>query len=279
MVISFVLVLNFMTKLLYVFLLLGLITYLIVLTYIYLFQRNLLYLPLANGYQEDEINFDYKEIFIQNKEGIKLKAWLHEKDLINKKTIIFFHGNAGNLRNRNYKLNELSKFDVNFLIVAYRGFSGNQGKPSEQGLYEDARSTLDWLKIKGVKEKNLILYGESLGTAVAIETAQNIDLAGIILESPFTSMVELAQKYYPVLPVKYLLKDKYETIKKLSNISSPLLVLHGRLDTIVPFAMGKKLFDQANEPKFKYFIDNDDHMMRYDQNLLDEIKKFISLSY
>ena len=247
-----------------------------VLTYIYLFQRNLLYHPSDNGYQEDEINFDYKEIYIQNKEGIKLKAWLHEKDLINKKTIIFFHGNAGNLRNRNYKLNELSKFDVNFLIIAYRGFSGNQGKPSEQGLYEDARSALDFLKIKGVKEKNLILYGESLGTAVAIETAQNKDLAGIILESPFTSMVELAQKYYPFLPVKFLLKDKYETIKKLPKINSPLLVLHGRLDDIVPFAMGKKIFNKANEPKFKYFIDNDDHMVRYDQKLLDVIKKFIS---
>jgi len=268
-----------MNKYFYIFLLLGLTTYLIVLAYIYLFQRNLLYHPSDNGYQEDKISFDYKEIFIQNKEGIKLKAWLHEKDLINKKTIIFFHGNAGNLRSRNYKLNELSKLDVNFLIVAYRGFSGNLGKPSEQGLYEDARSTLNWLKIKGVKEKNLILYGESLGTAVAIETAQNKDLAGIILESPFTSMVELAQKYYPVLPVKYLLKDKYETLKKLSNISSPLLVLHGRLDTIVPFTMGQKLFEQANEPKFEYFIDNDDHMMRYDQNLLDEIKKFISFSY
>jgi len=265
-----------MNKFFYIFILLGLITYLIVLTYIYLFQRNLLYHPSDNGYQEDEINFDYKEIYIQNKEGIKLKAWLHEKDLINKKTIIFFHGNAGNLRNRNYKLNELSKFDVNFLIVAYRGFSGNQGKPSEQGLYEDARSALDFLKIKGVKEKNLILYGESLGTAVAIETAQNKDLAGIILESPFTSMVELAQKYYPVLPVKFLLKDKYETIKKLPNINSPLLVLHGKLDNIVPFSMGKKLFEKANEPKFKYFVDNDDHMVRYDQKLLNEIKKFIS---
>ena len=268
-----------MNKFFYTSLLLGLITYLIILTYIYLFQRNLLYHPSVNGYQKDEINFDYKEVFIQNKEEIKLKAWLHEKDLINKKTIIFFHGNAGNLSNRNYKLNELSKFDVNFLIVAYRGFSGNQGKPNEQGLYEDARSTLDWLKIKGVKEKNLILYGESLGTAIAIETAQNKNLAGIILESPFTSMVELAQKYYPVLPVKYLLKDKYETIIKLPNINSPLLILHGRLDAIVPFAMGKKLFEQANEPKFKYFIDNDDHMLRYDQNLLSEIKKFISLSY
>ena len=265
-----------MNKFFYISLSLGLITYFIVLTYIYLFQRNLLYHPLDNGYQDDKINFDYKEIFIQNKEGIKLKAWLHEKDLINKKTIIFFHGNAGNLRNRNYKLNELSKFDVNFLIVAYRGFSGNQGKPSEQGLYEDARSTLNWLKIKGVKEKNLILYGESLGTAVAIEIAQNKDLAGIILESPFTSMIELAQKYYPILPVKFLLKDKYETIKKLPNINSPLLVLHGKLDSIVPFSMGEKLYKKAKEPKFKYFIGNDNHMMRYDQKLLNEIKKFIS---
>jgi uncharacterized protein len=98
------------------------------------------------------------------------------------------------------------------------------------------------------------------------------------LESPFTSMVELAQKYYPFLPAKFLLKDRYETVKKLKNISSPLLVLHGRLDTIVPFAMGEELFKQVNEPKFKYFIDNDDHMMRYDENLLNEIKKFISLS-
>ncbi len=145
----------------------------------------------------------------------------------------------------------------------------------KRGLYEDARSSLNWLKLKGVKEKNLILYGESLGTAVAIETAQNMNLAGIILESPFTSMVELAQKYYPFLPVKFLLKDKYETEKKLSNINSPLLVLHGRLDSIVPFFMGKQIFEKANSPKFKYFIDDDDHMMRYDKNLLDEIKQFI----
>ena len=135
------------------------------------------------------------------------------------------------------------------------------------------------MKAKGVKEKNLILYGESLGTAIAIETGQNKDLAGIILESPFTSMVKLAQKYYPFLPVKFLLKDKYETIKKLPNINSPLLILHGRLDAIVPFTMGKELFEQANEPKFKYFIDNDDHMMRYDQNLLGDRKKFIFLSW
>jgi len=129
---------------------------------------------------------------------------------------------------------------------------------------------------KGVKQKNLILYGESLGTAIAVEVAQNKNLAGVILESPFTSMVELSQQYYPLLPVKFLLKDKYETIKKIRNVNSPLLVLHGKLDNIVPFSMGERLFNKANEPKFKYFVQNDDHMMRYDQKLLDEITKFIS---
>ena len=178
-----------MVKLFKISALLGFIVYFIILAYVYLFQRNLLYHPSINSYQSDKINFDYEEIFIQNNEGIKLKAWLHEKDLINKKTILFFHGNAGDLSNRNYKLNELAKFDVNFLILAYRGFSGNEGQPTEQGLYDDAKSALEWIKIKGVKEKNLILYGESLGTAITIEVAQNKNLAGIILESPFTSMV------------------------------------------------------------------------------------------
>jgi|TARA_B100001093_G_scaffold272898_1_gene260790 fermentation-respiration switch protein FrsA (DUF1100 family) len=265
-----------MAKLFYISLLLGLVIYFVVLTYIYLFQRDLLYHPSVNSYQDDKVSFDYEEVFIKNNEGIKLKGWLHKKDLINKKTILFFHGNAGNLSNRNYKLNELSKLDLNFLIVAWRGFSGNLGDPTEKALYQDARNSLNWLEKKGVKQKNLILYGESLGTAIAVEVAQNKNLAGVILESPFTSMVELSQQYYPLLPVKFLLKDKYETIKKIRNVNSPLLVLHGKLDNIVPFSMGERLFNKANEPKFKYFVQNDDHMMRYDQKLLDEITKFIS---
>jgi len=165
--------------------------------------------------------------------------------------------------------------DINFLIIAWRGFSGNEGKPTEQGLYQDANSAMEWLKSKGVKEEQLILYGESLGTGIATEVAQNKNLAGIILESPYTSMTELAGKYYPLLPVKFLLKDRYESIKKIKNIRSPILIMHGGLDPIVPFQMGVQLYEAANEPKFKYFITNDDHMMRYDQNLTQQLKAFI----
>ena len=227
---------------------------------------------------DDAIQFKYSEIKIPTQDGIEIKGWLHEKDLVNKKTILFFHGNAGELSNRNYKLNEFSKMDINFLIIAWRGFSGNEGKPTEKGLYQDANSAIDWLKSKGVKEEKLILYGESLGTGIATEVAQNKKLAGVILESPYTSMTELAGRYYPLLPVRLLLKDRYESIKKIKNIHSPILIMHGGLDLIVPFQMGAKLYETANEPKFKYFITNDDHMMRYDRMLLNELEKFINLS-
>ena len=248
--------------------------YLLILVFVFFYQRNLLYHPFENNYSSDQINFSYEEIFIPASNGNNLKGWFHKKDLNNKKTLVFFHGNAGDLRNRIYKLNLMKDFDINFLIVAYRGFSGNKGKPSEKGLYEDARSTLNWLTKQKIKEKQIIIYGESLGTGVSIEVAQNRKFAGIILESPFTSIVEAGKFYYPYLPVSLLLEDRYETIKKLKNIDCPILVMHGKKDKIVPFKMGKKVFENAKEPKFSYFPDDDDHMMNYNKDLLYALSNF-----
>ena len=113
------------------------------------------------------------------------------------------------------------------MIVAYRGFSGNEGKPTEEGLYQDARDTISWLNQQEIEDKQIVIYGESLGTGVSAEVAQNKKFAGIILESPFTSMVDAGKHYYFYLPVSLLLKDRYETIKKLKNIKIPILVMHG----------------------------------------------------
>ena len=192
-----------------------------------------------------------------------------------KKTILFLHGNAGSLENRIYKLNHFENLELNFLIIAWRGFSGNSGKPNERGLYEDAQSSINWLESKGIKEENIILFGESLGTAVAIEIAQNKKFAGIVLESPFTSMVEMGKKYYSFFPVSLLLKDRYESIKKIKNIHIPVLVMHGKMDNIVPFEMGEKIYNSANSPKFYYFTEYDDHMMDYNKLLLDQLKSFV----
>ena len=257
-------------------LILLLLGYLIITFALYFFQRNLLYYPSVDNYSGEKLNVSVEKVKIKTEDDIELLSWYHNKDSENYKTILFLHGNAGTLENRIYKINHLKNMNVNFLIIAWRGFSGNKGKPTEQGLYEDARSAIRWLISKGVHESNIIIYGESLGTGIATEIAQNKKFAGIILESPFTSMIDAGKDKYPYLPVRLLLKDKYESDKKIKNINSPILIMHGKVDNIVPFHMGKKIYELANEPKYSYFSEYDDHMMEYNERLLKALKDFIS---
>ena len=250
--------------------------YLVIILFVYFYQRNLLYNPSENNYLNDEIRFSYKEIFIKTDENIKLKSWFVKKDLKKFKTILLFHGNAGNLFNRVYKLNELNKLDLNILLISWRSFSGNKGKPTEKNLYHDAEKVVKWLNTQGLNNKDIVLYGESLGTGVATELASKNNFGGIILESPFTSMVETAKIYYPYLPVNLLLKDRFNSKNKIKDIKTPILIMHGKKDNVVPQKMGLELFEKANEPKFKYFPENDDHMMEYNDQLLKNIKLFIN---
>jgi len=263
---------NYLSLILLTFILIYFL--LVILTYI--FQRNLLYHPYENNYLNDRLLVPIEKITIKTKDNINLTAWDYKKNLNNYKTILFLHGNAGSLKNRIHKINHFKDIDVNFLLLSWRGFNGNKGQPNEKGLYEDARSAVKWLNVQGIEKKDIIIYGESLGTAVASEIAQNKKFAGIILESPFTSMIDAGYDKYPFLPVKLLLKDKYESNKKIKNIKSPILIMHGKIDNIVPFYMGKKMYELANEPKYFYFSDYDDHMMEYNENLLNALKNFIN---
>ena len=249
--------------------------YLVITLSLYFFQRNLLYEPSENNYSGDRLTVPIEKVKIKTQDNIELLSWYHKKNVSDYKTILFLHGNAGSLEDRIYKLNFLGNLDVNFLIIAWRGYSGSSGKPSEFGLYQDAKSALNWLNSKGITDDKIVLYGESLGTSVAIEVGQNRNFAGIILEAPFTSMIDIGKKHYPFFPVKLLLKDKYVSKNKIKNIKSPVLVMHGKEDKIVPFYMGKKIYDLANQPKFKYFPDDDDHMMNFDKNLINEIHLFL----
>ena len=252
------------------------LAYFIIILFVYFYQRNLLYHPSENNYLNDKITFNYEEIFIETDKNINLKSWFIKKDLNKFKTILIFHGNAGNLFNRVYKLNELNKLDVNILLISWRGFSGNKGKPTEKNLYHDAEEAIKWLNNRGAISKNIILYGESLGTGVATELGTSNAFGGIILESPFTSIANAAKIYYPYLPVNIILKDRYDSIGKIKNITTPILIMHGRKDNIVPQKMGLELYEKANQPKFSYFPENDDHMMEYNDNLLNSIKLFIN---
>ena len=252
------------------------LAYFIIILFVYFYQRNLLYHPSENNYLNDKITFNYEEIFIETDKKIKLKSWFIKKDLNKFKTILIFHGNAGNLFNRVYKLNELNKLDVNILLISWRGFSGNKGKPTEKNLYHDAEEAVKWLNNRGAISKNIILYGESLGTGVATELGTSNAFGGIILESPFTSIANAAKIYYPYLPVSIILKDRYDSIGKIKNINTPIFIMHGKMDNIVPQQMGLELFEKANNPKYSYFPEDDDHMMNYNKQLLNKIKLFIN---
>ena len=251
-----------------------LVIYTSLLLLLFIFQRNLMYHPDENNYSGDKLEVDIKKVKINTSDGLNLLGWFHKKDLKRFKTIIYFHGNAGKLENRIHKLNHFKDMDVNFLIIAWRGFSGNDGKPSEENLYIDGNSSIKWLKNLGLSEKDIIIYGESLGTGVATEIAKNNNFAGLVLETPFTSMIEAAKNFYPYIPVRILLRDKYENDKKIKNINIPVFVMHGEADQIVPFWMGKKIYEMANQPKYSYFTKYDDHMMEFDEKLVFELKTF-----
>ena len=198
-----------------------------------------------------------------------------DKNFKKLKTLVLLHGNAGNLSNRIYKLNELNKLDINILLISWRGFSGNKGSPTEKNLYEDAEAAIRWLNKKQVENNQIILYGESLGSGVVLEIAKKNNFNSIILESPFTSIENSAKIYYPYLPVKLLLKDRYDSINKIEKINTPILIMHGKKDDIIPFSMGEELFEKANEPKYSYFTSDDVHMMEFNDQLINSIKNFI----
>jgi fermentation-respiration switch protein FrsA (DUF1100 family) len=234
-----------------------------------------MYHPLENNYSGDKLEVEVEKVKIVTSDNINLLGWLHKKDLNKFKTIVYFHGNAGTLENRIHKLNHFKDIDVNFLIIAWRGFSGNNGKPSEKGLYIDASSTILWLKKLGLKENDIILYGESLGTGVATEIAQSNNYAGLVLETPFTSMVEAAKNFYPYIPVSILLRDRYDNKNKIKNINIPVLVMHGEIDQIVPFWMGQKIHEMLINLSILILRKSDDHMMVYDEKLVFALKTFI----
>ena len=256
------------------FLSIILFIYLLIVLYVYIKQRSLLYLPNIDNYDDELLVVDAKEIFIKNTEGINLRSIYYEHPSNTKNTLIMFHGNAGPIENRFYKINHLSKYKQNILLISWRSFSGNKGTADELGLYDDANSAIKWLEAKNISKQNIIIYGESLGTAVSLEIAQNEDYKAIILEAPFTSMIDAAKFHYPYLPVSLMLKDKFLSNQKIKNIKSPIFIMHATDDDIVPFWMGEKMYELANDPKQSYFVNEKNHLVTYDNNLLNNMDVF-----
>jgi fermentation-respiration switch protein FrsA (DUF1100 family) len=209
-------------------------------------------------------------------DGLTLTSWYRPAQRHDKFTIVFCQGNAGHLGYRNYKVRPWLDAGYGVLMVGYRGF-GNPGAPSEQGIYNDARAAINALHSEGVTDQGIVLYGESLGTGVATQMATEYPVAALILESPYTSVPDVGANRYPMVPVRFLLRDQYNSLDKIKNIHMPLLLLHGEMDQVVPVKFGKKLFEAANEPKQAEFVPdaghNDVYNLRVQQIVLDFIAK------
>ena len=227
--------------------------YALIVLLLFLGQARLLYFPnipsRALGPGPDSIGLAYERVDLLTEDGVRLDAWFvpaREPRGI----VLFFHGNAGNISHRLDSLKIFNDLKLSTLIFDYRGYGRSQGKVSEQGTYRDAEAAWHYLtEQRGMPAAQIILFGRSLGAAVAAHLAHQQRPAGLIIESGFVSVPELAAQLYPWLPVRWLAQFKYPTSKYLNMVSAPVLIVHSRDDEIIPFDQGWSLFKGAREPK------------------------------
>lgn len=209
---------------------------------IYVPSRELLGDPRAAG-------LPFEEIAVKAADGPSIHGWFIPREP-GDPVVLLCHGNGGNISHRLQKAVLLRKAGAAVALFDYRGYGRSTGKPSEQGTYRDAEAVYDWLaKEKKVPASKLVLHGESLGCGVAVELARARPAAGMILESGFTSTVDMGKRIFPWLPVKWLVSFKYDSLSKLSQVRCPILVMHSPQDDIIPYDMGRKLYDAAPQPK------------------------------
>ena len=217
--------------------------------YMYFAQDSLIFKPTHDVKPVAEIFPGASEYWISTPKGNRLQTW-YKPALLGKETLVYLHGNAGNLSTRGRLINILSEDDRGLLIFSWGGFGMSEGQPSEQSFYSDARAVFDWLESeKGLNARDIILYGESLGTGVAVQLATERDFKGIILAAPYTSIAQMAANDYPWLPVNLLLNHRFDSIDKVTAITEPLVVMHSTDDDTIPFEQGEMLFKTATEPK------------------------------
>ncbi len=219
--------------------------YLSLIFILYLFQRQFIYFPSTIQALPEEYGVPEMEVVeLKTDDGLSLKAWYHPAKE-NQPTMVYFHGNAGHIGSRAIVVSPFLKKGYGVLLVTYRGYSGNPGTPTEEGLYKDGRAALNFLK----NEKCIVLYGNSIGAAVAVQMATEFKVQAIILQSPFTSLPDIAWYHYPLLGFKGLLKDQYQTIEKVDQLTPPTLVIYGEDDQINPPKFSRRLYQALPDPK------------------------------
>lgn len=227
-----------------------LLSYAVILLVVYLRQDSMLYFPEKTLWTTPEsAGLSYEDVMLKTNDGINIAAWYLPAD--NEQGVLLFcHGNAGNISHRLDSLRIFHGMNLSVLIFDYRGYGNSEGKPSENGTYLDAEAAWDYLvRVKQKPPERIVLFGRSLGAAVAAEIAQRKNPGALILESAFTSAPDIGQSLYPFFPVRLLSKYQYATVEKIIDLPCPKLIIHSTEDEIIPFRFGRRLFERASQPK------------------------------
>jgi fermentation-respiration switch protein FrsA (DUF1100 family) len=250
--------------------------YLLILLLLMFLEESLIFFP--SKYPDGDWNppgLTFEDAWFEAADGTKLHGWYVPHDRP-RAVVLFAHGNGGNISHRGDLLQALNRLGVAVLAFDYRGYGRSEGKPNEAGVLADGRAARTWLAERaGVPEKDVVLMGESLGGGVAVGLAAEAPARGLVLENTFSSIPEVAAAHYPGLPVKMLMRTRFDSAAAVENYHGPLLQFHGDCDTIVPYALGKKLFDAANDPKKFVTITGCDHNDARNRQFYEELDRFI----
>jgi fermentation-respiration switch protein FrsA (DUF1100 family) len=243
---------------------------------LYHFQESFVYFPMKRYiFEWHREDVAVEDAWFTASDGTKLHGWFVPSNP-SRGVLLFAHGNAGNVSDRIEKIESLHddvKLDV--LILDYRGYGKSEGTPSEKGLIDDTESALTWLsKRTGKPTEEIFLYGESIGGGVMVDLASRIPVKGLILESTFTSLPDVAAIHFPIVPVRLLMRSRFDSAAKIANVRAPLLQMHGDRDRIIPWKIGHDLFLKAPSPKKFVTIEGHDHNDGFSTRWIDEIHQF-----
>jgi len=251
-------------RLIFIFLGLALALYVGFSLMLFLLQDRLVFLPHMPGREleatPEALNLAYEDAWIGTEDGERLHGWFVPADS-SRGTLLFFHGNAGNISHRLQSLLIFNRLGLDVLMIDYRGYGQSSGSPGEQGTYLDARAAWDYLVgERGVEGDRVVIFGRSLGGAVGawLASRDEVSPAGLVVESTFSSGLDMGRRLYPVLPVRLITRIDYPVRDYVTAIKAPLLVIHSRDDEIIPFDMGRAVFEAAAGPK-SFLEINGDH--------------------
>lgn len=252
--------------------------YLAILAGMFAFQRKLLFIPDRSIPCRE--TSDVPEMSVacyQTADNLSLNSWFKSPPVAGAPVLVYFHGNAGHIGDRGGKVRPFLDAGFGVLLAAYRGYGGSPGRPSEKGLLADGKAALAYLDRQGVDRTRVILYGESLGSGVAVALAGGTEIGALVLEAPFTSIVDVAAAAYPWAPVRLALRDRFDSLSRIADVSAPILIVHGELDRTVPIDLGRRLLAAAPDPKKGHFFPFAGHTDLHEHGAVPVILEFLSL--